>query len=162
MNKAPAFLMYAGDLLSSPDVQSMDTREVGAYVLLLLNAWQGDLPGHLLNNEARIRRITRMSVSEWEVSRELLLSKFPVADMGHTRYNPRMVAEAESDFWHLINTDPSCRVYTYEYLANGIHFKSWYSYGQVAIDNNARVHPPTVKTITGMAKHLRDTLPGGY
>jgi uncharacterized protein YdaU (DUF1376 family) len=93
--KAPAFLFYAGDFLSSPDVQAMDTREVGAYLLLLLNAWQGDLPGHLPNNEDRLRRLTRLTVAEWEVSRELLLSKFPVADMGHTRYNPRMVTEAE-------------------------------------------------------------------
>lgn len=95
MNKAPAFLFYAGDFLSSPDVQAMDTREVGAYCLLLLNAWQGDLPGHLPNNEDRLRRICRMTVAEWEVSGELLLSKFPVADMGHTRYNPRLVAEAQ-------------------------------------------------------------------
>ena len=95
MNKAPAFLFYAGDFLSSPDVQAMDTREIGAYCLLLFNAWQGDLPGHLPNNEDRLRRMTRLTVAEWEVSRELLLSKFPVADMGHTRYNPRLVAEAE-------------------------------------------------------------------
>lgn len=93
--KAPAFLLYAGDFLSSPDVQAMDTREVGAYCLLLFNAWQGDMPGHLPNNEERLRRLTKMSAAEWAVSRELLLSKFPEAENGLTRYNPRLIVEAQ-------------------------------------------------------------------
>ncbi|GAC1381080.1 MAG: hypothetical protein NVS3B25_32490 [Hymenobacter sp.] len=93
--KAPAFLFYVGDFLSSPDVQMMDTREIGAYCLLLFNAWQGDLHGHLPNNEDKLRRLTKLTPDEWAASRDILLGKFMVADGGHTRYNPRMVAEAE-------------------------------------------------------------------
>ncbi|WP_426491096.1 DUF1376 domain-containing protein [Hymenobacter sp. 102] len=95
MNKAPAFQLYAGDFLSSPDVQMMDAAEVGAYCLLLFNAWQTDLPGHLPNSEDKLRRLSRLSVEQWQVSREILLSKFPEAPDGATRYNPRLVAEVE-------------------------------------------------------------------
>ena len=35
--KAPAFIFYTGDFLSSPDVQLMEVHEVGAYCLLLFN-----------------------------------------------------------------------------------------------------------------------------
>lgn len=93
--KAPAFQMYTGDFLSSPDVQMMDTREVGAYCLLLFNAWQSNLRGHLPNDEGKFRRLTRMTVEQWAESREILLGKFPVAEGGATRYNPRLVLVAE-------------------------------------------------------------------
>ena len=45
--KAPAFMFYTGDFLSSPDVQLMEVHEVGAYCLLLFNSWQSDRPGYL-------------------------------------------------------------------------------------------------------------------
>ncbi|MBW3127306.1 YdaU family protein [Hymenobacter profundi] len=93
--KAPAFLFYTGDFLSSPDVQLMEAHEVGAYCLLLFNSWQSDRPGFLPDDENRLRRIARLSQPQWADSRELLLSKFPLdpADPTH-RYNPRLVQEA--------------------------------------------------------------------
>ncbi|SNC62384.1 Uncharacterized conserved protein YdaU, DUF1376 family [Hymenobacter gelipurpurascens] len=96
--KSPAFQLYTGDFLSSPDVQMMDAREVGAYCLLLFNAWQGEQPGHLPNSEDKMRRLARLSVEEWQQSREMILSKFPQAPDGLTRYNPRLVAEAEKQW----------------------------------------------------------------
>ena len=36
--KSPAFQLYTGDFLSSPDVQLMEAHEVGAYCLLLFNS----------------------------------------------------------------------------------------------------------------------------
>ncbi|RSK29871.1 DUF1376 domain-containing protein [Hymenobacter metallilatus] len=96
--KSPAFQFYTGDFLSSPDVQMMDAREVGAYCLLLFNAWQGEQPGHLPNSEDKMRRLARLSVEEWQTSREIILGKFPIAADGATRYNPRMVAEAEKQW----------------------------------------------------------------
>ncbi|GAA3940649.1 DUF1376 domain-containing protein [Hymenobacter algoricola] len=96
--KSPAFQLYTGDFLSSPDVQMMDAREVGAYCLLLFNAWQGEQPGHLPNSEDKMRRLARLSVEEWAASREILLGKFPESADKLTRYNPRMVAEAEKQW----------------------------------------------------------------
>lgn len=93
--KAPAFLFYTGDFLSSPDVQLMEAHEVGAYCLLLFNSWQSDRPGYLPDDENRLRRIARLTQPQWADSRELLLSKFPPAPADPThRHNPRLVQEA--------------------------------------------------------------------
>ena len=93
--KAPAFLFYTGDFLSSPDVQLMEAHEVGAYCLLLFNSWQSDRPGYLTADENRLRRTARLSADQWADSRELLLGKFPLATEEPTlRYNPRLVQEA--------------------------------------------------------------------
>ena len=93
--KAPAFMFYTGDFLSSPDVQLMEVHEVGAYCLLLFNSWQSDRPGYLPDDEHRIRRTARLTTEQWAISRELLLSKFPLAPDDPThRYNPRLVQEA--------------------------------------------------------------------
>jgi len=93
--KAPAFLFYTGDFLSSPDVQLMEAHEVGAYCLLLFNSWQSDRPGYLPDDENRLRRIARLTQPQWADSRDLLLSKFPPAPTDPThRHNPRLVQEA--------------------------------------------------------------------
>ncbi|MFD1466915.1 DUF1376 domain-containing protein [Hymenobacter caeli] len=93
--KAPAFMFYTGDFLSSPDVQLMEVQEVGAYCLLLFNSWQSDRPGYLPNDESRLRRTARLTTEQWAVSRELLLSKFPPAPDDPThRHNPRLAQEA--------------------------------------------------------------------
>ena len=93
--KAPAFLFYTGDFLSSPDVQLMEAHEVGAYCLLLFNSWQSDRPGYLPDDEDRLRRTARLSATQWADSRELLLNKFPPAPDNPTfRHNPRLVREA--------------------------------------------------------------------
>ncbi|HEX8429327.1 DUF1376 domain-containing protein [Hymenobacter sp.] len=93
--KAPAFLFYTGDFLSSPDVQLMEAHEVGAYCLLLFNSWQSDRPGYLTADENRLRRTARLTQAQWADSRELLLGKFPLAaDEPTLRYNPRLVQEA--------------------------------------------------------------------
>ena len=88
-------MFYTGDFLSSPDVQLMEVHEVGAYCLLLFNSWQSDRPGYLPDDEHRIRRTARLTTEQWAVSRELLLSKFPIAPDDPThRHNPRLVQEA--------------------------------------------------------------------
>ena len=93
--KAPAFLLYTGDFLSSPDVQLMEAHEVGAYCLLLFNSWQSDRPGFLPNDEGRLRRTARLTTQQWAESRTLILAKFPEApDAPTLRYNPRLAAEA--------------------------------------------------------------------
>lgn len=93
--KAPAFLFYTGDFLSSPDVQLMEAHEVGAYCLLLFNSWQSDRPGYLGADDNRLRRIARLNTEQWASSRDLLLGKFPLAPDDPTlRHNPRLVQEA--------------------------------------------------------------------
>ncbi len=93
--KSPAFLLYTGDFLSSPDVQLMQAHEVGAYCLLLFNSWQSDRPGYLPDDEDRLRRVARLSPTQWAESRQLLLGKFPTAPDDPTRrHNPRLTAEA--------------------------------------------------------------------
>ena len=88
-------MFYTGDFLSSPDVQLMEVHEVGAYCLLLFNSWQSDRPGYLPDDEHRIRRTARLTTEQWAISRELLLSKFPLAPDDPThRHNPRLVQEA--------------------------------------------------------------------
>jgi len=91
--KAPWFPFYAGDFLASPDVQLMEVHEVGAYLLLLLHSWQSNEPGYLPNDEGRLRRAARLTVDMWADCRELLLSKWPLAENG-LRHNPRLVREA--------------------------------------------------------------------
>ena len=99
--KSPAFLLYTGDFLSSPDVQLMEAHEVGAYCLLLFNSWQSDRPGYLPNDEGRLRRIARLPADQWAESRQLLLGKFPVApDEPTLRHNPRLAAEAGKQRQH--------------------------------------------------------------
>jgi uncharacterized protein YdaU (DUF1376 family) len=92
--KSPAFRFYPTDFMGSPDVAAMDLHEVGAYVFLLCIAWQAERHGFLPDDEEKIRRWAKMTREQWAQSRELLLSKFPVAEPGW-RSNPRLVQEAE-------------------------------------------------------------------
>lgn len=91
--KSPAFRFYPSDFMGSPDVQSMELAEVGAYTFLLCVAWQQDRHGTLPNDDARLRRWSRMSADQWSYSRDIILAKFPVIEEG-LRGNKRMMDEA--------------------------------------------------------------------
>ncbi|UYZ60156.1 YdaU family protein [Hymenobacter latericus] len=93
--KAPAFQFYPADFLASPDVQIMETYEVGAYMLLLCAAWQSERPGYLANDEGRLRRLARLTAEQWKESSAILLRKFPVVEGGEYRANRRMLHELE-------------------------------------------------------------------
>lgn len=93
MAKSPAFRFYPSDFMGSPDVQSMELAEVGAYTFLLCVAWQQDRHGTLPDDDARLRRWSRMSSDQWSYSRDIILSKFPVIEEG-LRGNRRMMDEA--------------------------------------------------------------------
>lgn len=94
MGKSPAFRFYPSDFMGSPDVQSMELAEVGAYTFLLCVAWQQDRHGTLPDDDSRLRRWARMNVDQWRESRELILSKFPIIEDG-LRGNKRMMDESE-------------------------------------------------------------------
>jgi uncharacterized protein YdaU (DUF1376 family) len=98
--KAPAFQLYAGDFLSSPDVMLMEAHEVGAYCLLLFTAWQSEPQGYLENDEDRMRRIARLTREQWTESRSVLLRKFIETEDKTFRYNPRLAQTAEKQEAH--------------------------------------------------------------
>ena len=91
--KSPAFRFFPADFWGSPDVQAMELHEVGAYLSLLSVAWQSERHGFLKDDDKLLRRWARMSLEQWEESRDILLKKFPVVEDGW-RSNPRMVDEA--------------------------------------------------------------------
>jgi uncharacterized protein YdaU (DUF1376 family) len=93
--KAPWFPFYTGDFLASPDVQLMDAATVGAYTLLLAFSWQSDTPGYIEDDEYTMRRVSRLTAAEWELSKKVLLKKWPLAaEAAGLRYNPRLLKEA--------------------------------------------------------------------
>lgn len=92
--KTPAFQLYPGDFLSSPDVQMMTTVEVGAYCLLLFNAWIiTDRPGYLPNNERKLQRLSKLSDKDWKRVKDVLLEKFIVTEDGKFLFNKRLATE---------------------------------------------------------------------
>lgn len=94
--KAPCFSFYANDFLSSLSVRAMSSAERGGYLMLLLNAWQGDEQGYIVDDDELLYVSSGMTPDEWEKSKARLLRKFPLASekLGY-RYNPRMLIEAE-------------------------------------------------------------------
>lgn len=95
MSKAPAFQFYPQDFLCSLDVQMMSPSEVGAYCLLLFNAWIQEKQGYLPNDESILKFISRLSDEEWESSKGKLLKKFKVTDDGEQVFNDRLISEKE-------------------------------------------------------------------
>lgn len=89
MAKMYSFWLNANDFLSSPTVAMMNSAEVGAYFLLLLYQWQDDC---LPDNDETLRRLTRLDPVQWQESRDIVLSKFPV-DADGKRRNHRLHEE---------------------------------------------------------------------
>ena len=79
-------------LMTSPDVQQMEAHEFGAYMLILLTSFYQKKRGHVKNDETYLRKITRLSASQWKKSKELILSKFKT-DTDGDLYNERWLLE---------------------------------------------------------------------
>ena len=91
--KAPAFQFYPQDFISSLDVQVMNVEQVGAYILLLSNAWIHDPQGYLPNNDLLLQRICRMNDKQWTKNKSLILKKFEKT--GELIFNGRLIKELE-------------------------------------------------------------------
>lgn len=91
--KAPAFQFYPQDFISSLDVQVMNVEQVGAYMLLLSNAWIHEPQGYLPNNDLLLQRICRMNDKQWSKNKSLILKKFEKA--GEFIFNARLLKELE-------------------------------------------------------------------
>ena len=82
----PFFPIWVKDFLGDNRVAAMTTEEVGAYFLLLLNAWQEEPPATLPNDDVLLARMARMDAGRWMGCRNLVLPCF-----GQTRDGRRLV-----------------------------------------------------------------------
>jgi len=80
---------YYGRFLASIDVKTMNTSEVGAYVLLLLNSIDQNERGHLPDDDETLRKITGMGPKTWAKSKSKILKKFKKNGNGY--YNETML-----------------------------------------------------------------------
>ena len=92
----PWMKFYPTDFLGDSTVATMSTHAVGAYILLLCHAWQQHPRGTLLNDDARLARLARLSAAEWRAVRDEVLPAFRVIDDGKTLLQPRMADEASA------------------------------------------------------------------
>lgn len=77
MSERPFMQLYVSDFLG--DTLDLSTEGIGAYMLLLMAMWNAG--GTLPDDEAKLARITRMSVKKWRaVAADLLI--FFVRDQG--------------------------------------------------------------------------------
>ena len=74
-NKPAAFPVFADAYLA--DTMHLTTEEHGAYLLLLMAAWQQD-DCALPNDDRKLARITRLSPHKWRVLRETILEFWTV------------------------------------------------------------------------------------
>jgi uncharacterized protein YdaU (DUF1376 family) len=69
--KRPWMPLYVGDYLA--DTAHLSAAESGAYLHLIMHYW---VNGALPQDDAQLRRISRMTLRQWSQSRDLLRSKF--------------------------------------------------------------------------------------
>ena len=60
------------------NTEHLNATETGAYTCLIGHYWMDAKP--LANNDERLRRLTRMSTSEWKRSREIIMAFFVLRD----------------------------------------------------------------------------------
>lgn len=120
-------------LMTSPDVQQMEAHEFGAYMLILLTSFYQKKRGHVKNDETYLRKITRLSASQWKKSKELILSKFKT-DKDGDLYNERWLSEIRDAEQYIISNKnrtqsaretrlgnrPATKPYTNKTANNGI------------------------------------------
>lgn len=74
MSRRAYMPLFVGDYLA--DTLHLSTREHGAYLLLIMHYWQSGKP--LPDDDARLARILRMTIHEWESIRPVLEPFFDV------------------------------------------------------------------------------------
>jgi uncharacterized protein YdaU (DUF1376 family) len=75
-NHPPYFPLYVTDFMSSGKVTAMTTAAVGAYILLLCQAWSEEPPASIPNDDVTLARWARMSSVDWAECRESVLAAF--------------------------------------------------------------------------------------
>jgi len=92
-SKPPAFLFYAGDFLTDEKVELMTTRQIGAYLLLLLKAWHQDPVASVPDDDGILRRWARLDEDEWQDDRDAVMAAWVL--IGDRWFQKRLLAEAE-------------------------------------------------------------------
>ena len=80
---------YFQKFLSSLDVKAMNTREIGAYILLLINSIDQPLPGYMDTDEEGLMNIAKLTPEQWSKDRTRILKKFRHNENGY--FNSAMV-----------------------------------------------------------------------
>lgn len=88
----PYIKFFIKDFLTSPDVADMEADEVGAYFLLLCTSFLEKKKGYLKNDDDYLRKKSRLKKSQWEKSKDVILSKFTEDETGDL-YNERWLHE---------------------------------------------------------------------
>lgn len=76
MSKLPFMQLYVSDLIG--DTLHLSTEQFGAYVLLLMAMWNAG--GSLPNEEAKLARVSRLSVKKWRSVSDDLMAFFDVSE----------------------------------------------------------------------------------
>ena len=84
---------YPTDFMGDATVAAMSTEAVGAYILLLCAAWQGEPRGTLPLDDAVLSRLARLDGEGWNKVRSQVLAAFRVD--GNKLIQQRMMNEAE-------------------------------------------------------------------
>lgn len=89
----PFFQFYPSDFLASGKVAAMDTVEVGAHLLLMCQAWLGDPPATIPDDDFILSRWARMTVETWAGCKPRVLAAWELS--GGRWVQPRLAAEWE-------------------------------------------------------------------
>ena len=82
MSERPFMQLYVSDFVG--DTLSLSTEQIGAYLLLLIALWNGD--GTLPADDAKLARITRLSLKKWRSAAAELMPFFDV-DQGRITHS---------------------------------------------------------------------------
>lgn len=93
MKKPRAFLFDVADWLGSFTVEEMTGDQVKAYIYLLCRSWHETLIATLPNDDARLAKMARVSLSRWEEIKPEILAQFKSNGNGRI-YNQRLQKEA--------------------------------------------------------------------
>lgn len=89
MSERPFMQLYVSDFIG--DTLSLSTEQIGAYMLLLMAMWNAG--GKLPADEAKLARVTRMSVKKWKAVADDLMHFFEVD--GDTITHNRLTKELQ-------------------------------------------------------------------
>lgn len=89
--RMPFFQLYPADFLASGKVAAMTNAEVGAYFLLMCQAWMSDPPCSVPDSDPVLARWARMPLQEWLDARPAVLSAWELRE--GRWFQPRMESE---------------------------------------------------------------------
>jgi len=80
------------NLMTSRDVRMMKATEFGAYFLILIHSFYEEKRGYIKEDYEYLRKVSRLSVRQWNRHKDTILSKFKKDGEGNL-YNERWISE---------------------------------------------------------------------